>query len=314
MIFFNYLIYNSLSILKINLNEILNIIPSNYLILNDSIYFINFGEYEIRSSKSIKIEVHLWGAGGGGFNGGLGGYSNGTIILEENIKYIIWVGQGGISRNNGSFGVFGGGGLIGTTNNNGVYVGTGGGLSGMFINNVNHSNSIIIAGGGGGGLIYPPSDHAFGGNGGGTNGTSGIYNLQPGGVGKGGTQTNGGERGNLWNYGSTAGSELQGGIGASSITQTYSGGSGGGGYYGGGGGSNNNWAGGPGGGGSGFINLKFVTNGNTTFFLKNNIYINNVGNYSQNGLFVIKFSKLIILNSPKKNFYLNFLFSLVQFI
>ena len=34
----------------------------------------------------------------------------------------------------------------------------------------------------------------------------------------GGTQTNGGARGSDWNYGSTAGSALNGGIGASSIT------------------------------------------------------------------------------------------------
>lgn len=167
--------------------------------------------------------------------------------------YKIRVGGGGKTASNsvGYAGGFGGGGLCGKTNRAGdaYKTGSGGGLTGLFINSVAHSNSRIIAGGGAG----APG----GGAGGGSSGSNGpSYGSASGG--KGGTQTAGGARGTIGTspysgVSNLAGSALAGGRGANGTGTNWSGGGGGGGYYGGGGGAANNYRGAPGGGGSGYL-------------------------------------------------------------
>jgi hypothetical protein len=222
------------------------------------------GAYTLTVNGTKAVTFKMWGAGGGsgsGNGGGLGGYATGTVTLQPNTNYIVWVGGGGRRNNanngNGYDGGFGGGGLVGTTNNGSSFAGSGGGLTGMFSGSATLVNSILIAGGGGGG-----GDGPFGGNGGGTTGGTGGAAGNAGGGG-GGTQSAGGSvgTGSPYNSGSTSGSALTGGKGATNTSTNFTAGGGGGGYYGGGGGDGNNYAGGGGGGGSGYINTGLVTNG-----------------------------------------------------
>ena len=274
------------------------------------IYIENYGEYKFKGISNCFIELKLWGAGGGSI-GGYGGFSKGIIEIKKNQNYVLWVGEGGkTTSTTGLLGTFGGGGLVGCTQSSSVFIGTGGGLTGLFLNEVKFNNSIIIAGGGGGGSFYDLN--ISGGNGGGLNGENGSPLRLSGCEGKGGTQFQGGERGTggCWDYGSLSGNFLQGGRGASSITQIFSGGSGGGGYFGGGGGGNGSYAGGPGGGGSGFLNNSLILNGNTTFFQNDIDHINNAGYPNNSGLIIFKFLNLTLKSNLKKkkiNF-LNFQF------
>ena len=277
----------------------------------NSISINTFGEYKFQGISNCFLEVKLWGAGGGSI-GGYGGFSKGIMQIKKNQNYTLWVGEGGkATSTTGLYGSFGGGGLVGKTQSSNVFIGTGGGLTGLFLNEVFQNNSILIAGGGGGGSYYLYyGGNITGGNGGGLIGENGSPLRLSGCEGKGGTQTNGGERGTggCWNYGSTAGSALNGGIGASSITQTYSGGSGGGGYYGGGGGGNGNYAGGPGGGGSGFFNMSYIINGSSNYFESNIDHVNNAGYPNYPGLAVFKFISFSYDFTPKKK--KNFFFKL----
>ena len=165
------------------INNYLNIEPSNNIIIENNKIIINqYGSYTLTILKNIFLNVSLWGAGGG-FNGGKGGFSSGLINFTKNEKYILWVGQGGIKTKVGGSNSFGGGGFVGKVNHNSLYVGTGGGLTGIFQNSVLHENSLIIAGGGGG-----SGNQYLGGGGGGLNGLKGSdcnNNERPG---MGGTQ------------------------------------------------------------------------------------------------------------------------------
>ena len=277
------------------------------------IYFQEFGEYQFLGKKNCLISIKLWGAGGGSI-GGYGGYSNGTLLIEKDQKYILIVGEEGKTTNNlGLNYSFGGGGLIGKSMNSQVSIGTGGGLTGLFLNEFIQNNSLIIAGGGGGGSFYDLN--IPGGNGGGLNGSDGSILRDINREGKGGTQFYGGFKGVnglVGDYGSTSGGALFGGNGASTISTSNSGCSGGGGYFGGGGGGSGNYAGGPGGGGSGYINLNYIINGYTNFFEFDNENFNNFGYPNQSGLVIIKF---LNNNSNKKNsnfliykLFINFLF------
>ena len=241
------------------------LINGSQVTLTNNTYDLNTaGAYTLTVTASRSVTFKMWGAGGGsgsgGTGGGLGGYATGTVTLQPNTNYIVWVGGGG-RRNNanvgsGYAGGFGGGGLTGFTNDASTFTGSGGGLTGMFLGSATLVNSILIAGGGGGGGGGP-----FGGNGGGTTGGTGG-NAGNGGGGGGGTQSAGGAGGVGSVYGNGfAGSALQGGNSVSSVSTNFSGGGGGGGYYGGGGGGLNNFAGGGGGGGSGYINTSLVTGG-----------------------------------------------------
>jgi len=288
------LVVSSQEIPSLDYNDYFDLFSPNgsfiEIISGNLLKFKSYGEYQVIVKSSFYGTVKLWGAGGG-LCGGKGGTSNGTILFRAGKKYIVWVGQGGTTSKTGASGSFGGGGLIGKTNSGSVYLGSGGGMTGVFLESVNHSNSLIIAGGGGGGLLYGVDN--VGGDGGGLIGGNGVYSSHPTYVGKGGTQTNGGSNGyNGYNslYGSLPGSALKGGNGASSTTQVYSGASGGGGYYGGGAGNNNNYAGGPGGGGSGYIHPLLVLNGNTSSYRIDADNTDNYGFPETNGLFVISLS------------------------
>jgi len=272
------------------LNSFVRVERSNHSILDfggNTLKISEFGEYYVYPKISFYGEIKLWGAGGGS-NGGQGGYSSGSVYFDRNMVYILHVGQGGIQTRNGGQESFGRGGYAGVTMSSIVYVGTGGGYSGLFAGSVSQSNCIILAGGGGGGMIYDYYGVIRGGNGGGINGEGGYYPKHPTYAGGGGTQAAGGSRGTGgWDYGSLNGSPLQGGRGALSQSQSYSGSGGGGGYFGGGGGTNGNYAGGPGGGGSGFIHSSLVRNGTTSFFIDDLQRIDNCGEKSKNGLFVL---------------------------
>lgn len=275
------------------------------IIFNDKIQLSEAGEYTVTTDKEVNVYCKLWGAGGGPLYsltnespGGMGGYTYGEILLQPNTMYKIWVGGGGkvniVDNSIGIEGGFGGGGFCGHSAWSNRWTSSGGGLTGVFLDEVTHTNSILIAGGGGG--------QSSGGNGGGLTGGEGrTLNKDPG---NGGTQTAGGAPGSNSYRGirGTAGSKLQGGNGAPRITDSYSGGGGGGGYYGGGGGSGNNPQGSQGGGGSGFIHPNLITNGQTVRLnnnggpVPNNTdpdYINGAGDsptdayVGNDGLFVI---------------------------
>lgn len=209
------------------------------------------GDWTASVLETTTVRVKCWGAAGGG-QGGTGGFAQGQITMTAGQTYKVRVGGGGktASSGGGYAGGFGGGGLCGKSNNSGEdwKTGSGGGLTGLFINSVSQANSRIVAGGGAGGRN--------GGGGGGSSGQNGA-NTGNGRGGGGGTQSAGGVRGinsvSSYNVGSTNGSALTGGQGASGTSQNFSGGGGGGGYWGGGGGSGNNYVGGSGGGGSGYL-------------------------------------------------------------
>lgn len=209
------------------------------------------GDWTAVINNDVNVRVKCWGAAGGGY-GGTGGFAQGRIAMTAGQTYKVRVGGGGKTAGNtvGYTGGHGGGGLCGFSNNSSTTynTGSGGGLTGLFINSVSQGNSRIIGGGGGGGRN--------GGGGGGSSGQNGSA-AGNGDAGNGGTQTAGGTIGSnsvsQYNVGHTAGSALTGGRGASGTTTRYSGGGAGGGYFGGGGGTGNNYVGGSAGGGSGFL-------------------------------------------------------------
>jgi len=224
--------------------------------------------------------IQAWGAGGGsdstnsGQYGAGGGYATGILTVSAGDVMKIVVGQGGPMGSHGGSG------------------GSGGGYSGIFLTSVSHANARLIAGAGGG-----AGDDNTGGQGGGTTGTNGQSNNSLGGGnhGRGGTQSAGGDKGDI-NYSSnsqikpTSGSTLNGGNGGGDPGAGHGytpaayggggsggyepggsqgGGGGGGGYYGGGGGDgnaygNNGGGGGAGGGGgSSYIGHSSVASGST---------------------------------------------------
>jgi len=272
------------------------------------------------------INIYCWGAGGGsskinGNNnksgvGGTGGFVKATINISSISSLAIIVGEGGKKGlgNSLSGNAFGGGGT-GHAGNSEWFIGGGGGLSGVFINDNNaniinkyqintNAKCILIAGGGGSGganhTIYSIANN-HGGNGGGN-----VANNSSGeGAAIGGSSYAGG----TGSGGATNGSKY---LGGNAII--FSGG-GGGGWYGGAT-LNNNGSGrvGGGGGGSSFINeelfsttdiinLKNNTNGtnivpgNTEVYYQSGIGvggINNNGILSNggNGLVVIEYNQL----------------------
>ena len=239
--------------------------------LSNGVTLTSTGAYTMTALTNFTASAKMWGGAGGSY-GGSGGFTNGTIGFVSGNNYVIWVGGGGRTTNiniNGYDGGFGGGGLVGRTNstNTAFSPGSGGGLSGIFLNSAAHANSILIAGGGGGagGGSSPGSSIAIGGNGGGLTAQSAADTANTAGVGAGGTQSAGGARGSLGshNAGSTSGSALQGGLGAATTGSLYTGGGGGSGYYGGGGGGTNNTSGEGGGGGAGFVSTTLAITGST---------------------------------------------------
>ena len=209
------------------------------------------------------VFVQLWGAEGGRgcssssstfYNGGKGGFTEGTIpVTPGDVLYIMVGGKGmdatGLSTTGVAYpGGYNGGGNAGTHNYSGSYQGgSGGGATDIRVNGVTYWDRVIVAGGGGGGgYSY------VGGYGGGNAGGVGGNQTSTANYGQGGTQTAGGAAGTGTTVG-TAGTFGLGGNGGQN-TSASGGGGGGGGWYGGGGGkSGANTSCYPGGGGSGFI-------------------------------------------------------------
>lgn len=196
-----------------------------------------YGTWTITPQSTFTASVKMWGAGGNGKGsnyGGAGGFSSGSISFEQDVPYVMLVGQGGVSVvGNSGTRVLGGGApgrKISSTN------ACGGGLSGIFSGSYTQANSIMIAGGGGGGQTGIP------GAGGGLTGGNGL------GGSTGGTQIAGGSPGTSGGTGE-AGSALLGGRGSSQAGSVGNTGAGGG-YFGGGGGDGD---GNSSSGGSGYV-------------------------------------------------------------
>ena len=215
-----------------------------YSYINVNQQYTTAGEqkYTVPQTGTYKLEV--WGAQGGGTNGGYGAYSIGSASLTKgNIIYINVGGQGsnttggynggGTAKTNG----FGGGGA--------THIATVSGLLSTLSSKT--SNILIVAGGGGG-----QGNSGAGGTGGGVNGNKGVDGACTNKAGGGASQTAGGscaESGwcNIGKFGF-------GGDGAGG----NNGGAGGGGFYGGGSGTGGGCYGG-GGGGSGYIGNSSLT-------------------------------------------------------
>lgn len=206
--------------------------------------------YTFKAPVTGKYKLETWGAQGGSYLsyvGGYGGYSVGTIVLEQNEIVYIYVGgkglcnyiAGNLATNVGA-GYNGGG--AGTTGGDSSYASCGGGGGGVthiamksgFLSTLeNYKDKILVVSGGGGGAFanaYASSQCSSGVSAGGYKGKDGA--------GTGGTQLSG----------------YKFGIGQSSSYRHASGG--GGGYYGGKVGTAYNTLGG---GGSGYIGNSLLT-------------------------------------------------------
>ena len=220
--------------------------------------------------------LQVWGASGGnsssGYLGGNGGYSKGTISLNNgDVLYIHVGGKGldGVSGNTSQVGGYNGGGKSSGSSSNRYGIGGSGGgathiakVDGLLSTlSTSTSNILLVAGAGGGAANYKGY---IGGAGGGTTGTTGIgYSTSR--QATAGSQTAGGAPGNNATD-ETIGSFGKGGdaYSGSFSVYTFSGG-GGAGFYGGGGGlgrsgpnsSYSRYTSG-GGGGSGYINTSLT--------------------------------------------------------
>ena len=206
-------------------------------------------------------KIEAWGASGGDvtindvtYQGGLGGYTSGTINLEKNQTLYIYVGSSPSNYEGGY-----NGGAKGGSGTDGKYTGGGGATDIRIVNgNWNDFNSLksrIMVAAGGAGTGYYGSE-IIGGAGGGLNGYQGT--LKSGGVidknhiiSTAGNQTSGGI--GCFNCGTANGKFGNGYFGFSTYTGYGYGTGGGSGYYGGGSGSDtaNNVSSGA--GGSSFI-------------------------------------------------------------
>lgn len=181
-------------------------------------------------------QIELWGAKGGGTNGGKGGYVKGNIELDQGETIYIYVGGQGDSNGNGGYN---GGGNAGVQaiNNDG-----GGGATDIRLEKDNLNSRIMVAAGGGGANADGTNKAGIGtngGNAGGLNGNKGSSNVNDVMSGLGATQTSGGAGAKTGitnrNEGKPGGFGYGGNGQASINTPTLSGGAGGGsGYYGGG--------------------------------------------------------------------------------
>lgn len=209
--------------------------------------------FDTPCTGQYKIEV--WGAQGGGSEGGAGAYSSGLIELTEGEKLYINVG----SQGSGADGGYNGGGTGGSGNGQEAYAGGGAThiatTSGLLSELVDSKDSVIIVAGGGGGSGSDTG--ALGGSAGGYIGNDGYdvvnrsykaYN------GTGATQTTAGR---TYNGGANCGVGSFG-SGGNYCNASYGGAGGGGGWYGGGG---SNRGHGGGGGGTGYISNSRLTDG-----------------------------------------------------
>lgn len=201
------------------------------LAFSETVSFTGHTEDWVVPAGIQSLTFDLYGAQGGGVDGGLGGRATATLNVSPGQH--IFINAGGAGKDyvdGGGPGGFNGGG--GNSISNG-----GGGATDIRAAGVSLSDRVLVAGGGGGaGGCSSGSSSALGGNGGGDAGNAGSGCGSGGG---GGSQATGGTAAGT----ATSGTSGQGGEPAG----IYVAGGGGGGWFGGGGGFN---AGG-GGGGSG---------------------------------------------------------------
>ena len=228
--------------------------------------FVTGEIYTIVADSDIEADLFAFGADGasdarsGNAAAGRGGTAKGrfTFIADQTYKLIVGKvgtasfypglkhGGGGQSRDGGDL--------------------SGGGFSGLFIDEVTQANSIIIAGGGG---SAAKGNYRGAGQGGflGADGNKAPWSLisggsqTEGGLGFYDTRDGSGTYGTLYRY--MTGTALQGGYNNGG-SGSNNGGNGGGGYFGGGAGrSDSNYSPGPygGGGGSSFLHPTLLTSG-----------------------------------------------------
>lgn len=202
-----------------------------------------------------EYKLECWGAEGGSYStytGGKGGYSAGTLTLNELTQIYIYVGGKGQTPSATGLltGGFNGGGASNSSSSR--FQASGGGASDIRLGQNSIYARVIVAGGGGGAGFYSSSRNGNGGYGGGTFGGSGSTTYSSYKAGTGGTQTvagtsyySGTANSTTASYGQVA-SFGQGGRATTTSTGLISGG--GGGWYGGG---YARWAGA--GGGSGYV-------------------------------------------------------------
>lgn len=150
--------------------------PENGFNRGIAIKYTGFDQHFTVPTGVTSIKVKAWGAGGGGgytdlcnFAAGAGGYSTDQLPTVAGETYVVVAGEGGWATrhiNQTARATYGGGGSgnsIGASAT--AEVGSGGGLSGVFINAVTQANARVIAGGGGGIGDATGFDPTSGGNG-----------------------------------------------------------------------------------------------------------------------------------------------------
>ena len=203
------------------------------------------GEYTFTAPVTGNYILEVWGAQGGGNDGGYGAYSTGVVNLTKGSILYLNIGGSSADTNGG----YNGGGYAKTGGYGGggaTHIATTSGLLGTFYSSI--GNVLIVAGGGGG-----QGNSGAGGAAGGIEGNKGADGACISRGGGGGSQTAGGSC--VDSSYCRAGTFGNGGGGNGG----NNGGAGGSGYYGGGAGTGGNCYGG-GGGGSGYIGNSLLTN------------------------------------------------------
>ena len=131
--------------------------------LNASSSSVDAKEYIVPIGESGWYKIELWGAAGGGSNGGYGAYTSGIIWLEENRHLYFYIGNKGICGNPGSRNTdFNGAGIYGV----GASSCSGGGATDVRLRDGawdhNLAYRIMVAGGGGGAGQSGSAGHAGG--------------------------------------------------------------------------------------------------------------------------------------------------------
>ncbi len=243
--------------------------------VSDTTFYTGSEDFFVVPSCVDSVFIKAWGAQGGFLTttaGGMGGYAEGTLPVNQGDTLWLYVGGQGTNGPGGQncnlSGGFNGGGNTGDTccSNAGSGAGAGGGATDVRYGGKTLNDRVIVGSGGGG-----AGSGQVGAAGGGLTGSNGgTYQSV---TATGGTQTAGGLVGghytqHLCSKG-TDGSFGQGGTGDGN-----DGGGGGGGCHGGGGGPNN------GGGAGGSSYIAGVINGSTTGGLR-----------AGNGMIIIEYSQ-----------------------
>ncbi len=140
-----------------------------------AVKFTGFDQNFTVPAGVTSIKIKAWGAGGGGgytaYNAaaGAGGYTVDQFAVLPAETYVVVAGGGGWETRDvnqtarGTYGFGGSGNSMGAAATS--ETGSGGGLSGVFINSVTQTNARVIAGGGGGNADAGGYDETSGGNG-----------------------------------------------------------------------------------------------------------------------------------------------------